>query len=328
MKDYTHLTINDRQRLRAYLDMGVSVKAISQKLTRHRSTIYREINRNKEQYGYFPGIAHEKAISRAKNGRGSKLQKNAYLRDYVCRSLKKGWSPEQVSGRMKYQKLTIYVCPETIYQYVYKSKNKELYYCLPYKQSKRYKRYTRKQHQCRFGGDWRLITERPADINTRIRFGHWEGDTIQFAGNRKKVITTLVERKSRMLFLIKNNSKHSTGVMEKISNKFENLPKQMCKSITFDQGVEFADYKLLESRRRCKIYYCETHSPWQKGTNENTNGRLRRYLPKTATIDDITQNHLDALADKMNLCPRKCLGYKMPKEVFIQQFKNDCRVWS
>src|SRR5688572_24779730 len=96
--------------------------------------------------------------------------KDGYLRDYVCRSLKKGWSPEQISGRMKYQKLTIYVCPETIYQYVYKSRNKELYHCLPYKQPKRYKRYSRKQQQCRFGGDMRLITERPDDVNLRTRF--------------------------------------------------------------------------------------------------------------------------------------------------------------
>lgn len=327
MRDYTHLTKNDRQRLYTYLDMGLSIRAISKKLLRHPSTLYREVNRNKEHV-YLPVIAHQKAISRASNGRRGKLDKDGYLRDYVCRSLKKGWSPEQISGRMKYQKLTIYVCPETIYQYVYKSRNKELYHCLPYKQPKRYKRYSRKQHQCRFGGDMRLITERPTDVNSRTRFGHWEGDTIQFMGNKKQVVTTLVERKSRMVFLIKNNSKHSQGVMEKIGAQFQNLPRQMFKSITFDQGVEFANYRYLEDNTKCNVFYCETHSPWQKGSNENMNGRLRRYLPKTATIDHVTQKELDLLADKMNLCPRKCLGFKMPKELFIQQFKNDCRTWS
>ncbi len=155
------------------------------------------------------------------------------------------------------------------------------------------------------------------------RFGHWEGDTIQFVGNRKKVVTTLVERKSRMVLLIKNNSKHSNGVMEKIRGKFESLPQKMCKTITFDQGVEFADYKQLETKMKCRVYYCETHSPWQKGTNENMNGRLRRYLPNTTNIDQITQKDLDSLAHRMNLCPRKCLGYKMPQEVFIQQHKNE-----
>lgn len=123
MNNYTHLSMNDRQRLYTYLEMGVSIKTISQKLSRHHSTLYKEINRNKEFSKYLPGIANQKAASRASNGRISKLQHNGYLRDYVVKALKKGWSPEQVSGRMKYQKLTIYVCPETIYQYVYKSKN-------------------------------------------------------------------------------------------------------------------------------------------------------------------------------------------------------------
>lgn len=327
MSNYTHLSKNERQRLYIYLEMGLSIRSISEKLSRHRSTLYREIKRNKESDNYLPGVADQKANSRAFSGRRSKLERDGYLRDYVVKALKKGWSPEQISGRMKYQKLTIYVCPETIYQYVYQSKDKALYHCLPYKQPKRHKRYARKKHQCRFG-DMRLITERPADIHTRERFGHWEGDTIQFVGNKKKVITTLVERKSRMVFLMKNNSKHSRGVMEKISDKFEGLPQQMCKTITFDQGSEFADYRYLEGKMACRVYYCETHSPWQKGSNENMNGRLRRYLPSTTLIDHCSQAELDLLANKMNLCPRKCLGYKMPKELFIQQYKNDCRIWS
>jgi|SRR5436189_1416926 len=157
-------------------------------ISRHRSTIYRELNRNKESGLYLPVVAHQKAKSRTLNGRENKIRKDAYLRDYVIRSLQKGWSPEQISGRMKYQKLTIYVCPETIYQYVYKSKNKALYYhCLPYKQPKRHQRHTRKPRLCRYGG-MNLITQRPAYINTCQRFGHWEGDTIQFMGERKKVV--------------------------------------------------------------------------------------------------------------------------------------------
>lgn len=319
--------MKERQRLCTYLEMRLSIKAISQKLSRHRSTLYREINRNKEFSKYLPGVANQKAVSRASNGRICKLQYDGYLRDYIVKALKKGWSPEQISGRMKYQKLTIYACPETIYQYVYKSKDKELYHCLPYKQPQRCKRYGRRK-QCRFGGDIRLITERASDINKRTRFGHWEGDTILFTGNRKKVVTTLVERKSRLVLLIKNSSKHSRGVMEKIGDKFKNLPQKMFKTITFDQGAEFADYRYLESKMQCQVYYCETHSPWQKGANENMNGRLRRYLPSTTIIEQVTQKDLDLLADKINLCPRKCLGHKMPKEVFIQQYKNDCRTWT
>jgi IS30 family transposase len=131
-----------------------------------------------------------------------------------------------------------------------------------------------------------------------------------------------------MVFLIKNSSKHSKGVMEKIHRKFERLPKKMIKTITFDQGSEFADHRCLEEAMKCEVYYCEAHSPWQKGSNENMNGRLRKYLPKNAKINLITQEELDLIAEKMNRCPRKCIGYKTPNELFIQQHKNDCRTWS
>ena len=327
MGKYTHLSPSDRRRFYTFLEMKLPMTDIAKRLGKHRSTLYRELERNKEPEGYLPGTAQLKTDERAKKKRLSKIEKDGYLRDYVVRSLKKGWSPEQISGRMKYHKLTIYVCPETIYQFVYQSKDKELYHCLPYKKSKRQKRYSRQRSPCRYG-KIRLITQRPEDITTRKRFGHWEGDTIEFKGTKEKVVTTLVERKSRMVFLIKNNRKYSRGVMEKIKEKFASIPEKMCKTITFDQGVEFADYRQLEQENKRKIYYCETHSPWQKGSNENMNGRLRWYLPKDADIAKITQEELDKLAAKMNRCPRKCLGYKTPQELFIQQFKNDCRIWS
>lgn len=327
MGNYKHLSVSDRRRFYIYLEMGLPITEIAKRLSKHRSTLYRELNRNGEPEGYLPKAAQLKAEERAKQKCPSKISKDGILRDYVVRSLKKGWSPEQISGRMKYHKLSFYVCHETIYQFVYRSINKELYHCLPYKKPKRQTRYSRQKSPCRYG-KIRLITERPDDITTRKRFGHWEGDTIQFKGIKEKVVTTLVERKSRLVILIKNNSKHSRGVMDKIKEKFEIFPSKMCKTITFDQGVEFADYKHLEQQIKCSVYYCETHSPWQKGSNENMNGRLRWHLPKEADIAKITQEQLDLLAEKMNRCPRKCLGYKTPQELFIQQYKNDCRIWS
>jgi IS30 family transposase len=327
MGKYTHLSMSDRRRFYTFLEMGLSISAIAKKLDKHRSTLYRELNRNSELEGYLPKAAQLKTEERVKQKRLGKIETDAYLKDYIVRSLKKGWSPEQISGRMKFHKLTIYVCPETIYQFVYRSKNKELYYCLPYKKPKRQKRYARQKNPCRYG-KIRLITQRPEEIETRKRFGHWEGDTIQFKGTKEKVVTTLVERKSRMVFLIKNNRKYSHGIMEKIKEKFETLPEKMCKTITFDQGIEFADYRQLEQENKRKIYYCEIHSPWQKGSNENMNGRLRWHLPRETDIAKITQDELDQLAAKMNRCPRKCLGYKTPNEVFKQQYKNDCRIWS
>lgn len=327
MKEYTHLSISDRRRFYTCLEMGLAIAEIARRLEKHRSTLYREINRNSSPEAYLPKTAQLKTEEKAQQKRPTKLQKNGILRDYVLRSLKKGWSPQQISGRMKYHKLSFYSCPETIYQFVYHSKNKALYHCLPYKKPRRQKRYTRQKSLCRYGV-MRLITQRHESILTRKRFGHWEGDTIQFKGTKEKVVTTLVERKSRTVLLIKNNSKHSRGVMHQIQRKFHPFPAKMCKSITFDQGTEFADYRSLEQQMKCKVYYCQTHSPWQKGTNENMNGRLRWYLPRETDIAKITQADLDELAAKMNRCPRKCLGYKTPNEVFIQQYKNDCRTWS
>lgn len=318
--------MSERRRLSVFLEMGISIGEISKRLDRNKATVYREIRRNKGTEVYCAGAAQRKADGRRERSHCSKLQKDGILRDYVVRSLQKGWSPEQISGRMKYQKLHFYACPETIYQFIYQSKDKSLFHCLPYRKPKRQRRYGRRKHACRYG-EIRLITQRPEDVATRERFGHWEGDTIQFKGTKEKVVTTLVERKSRMVYLINNHRKYSREVMDKIKGKFENLPKKMCKTITFDQGVEFADYRHLEEQTQCKVYYCETHSPWQKGSNENMNGRLRRYLPRETEIAKITQEELDALATKMNRCPRKCLGFKTPNELFIQQYKNDCRTW-
>jgi len=228
MDNYTHLTSSDRRRFYTFLEMKLSMTEIAKRLGKHRSTLYRELERNKESDRYLPGTAQLKAEQRAKQKRLNKIKKDGYLRDYVVRSLNKGWSPEQISGRMKYHQLTIYVCPETIYQFVYRSNNKELYHCLPYKKVKRQKRYSRQKSPCRYG-KMRLITHRPVDIATRKKFGHWEGDTIAFRGTKEKVVTTLVERKSRMVFLIKNNRKYSREIMENIKEKFAFLPKKMCK---------------------------------------------------------------------------------------------------
>jgi IS30 family transposase len=305
--------------------MGLSVPEIAKKLSRHRSSVYRELNRNKEPEGYFPVRAQEKKAERNSQKYTTKIEKNRVLRDYITQGLKKGWSPEQIAGRMRYKKLNFYTCPESIYQFIYRSKSKELYNYLPYKRPKRRKRRERKERPCRYGGKLRLITQRPEIISSRKHFGHWEGDTIAFSGTREKAVTTLVERKSRVLYLIKNDRKYSRGVMDKIKTKLSILPKKMFKTITFDQGIEFSDYNYLEQESRCKVYYCQTHSPWQKGSNENMNGRIRRYLPREVEIDKITQRELDQLALKMNQCPRKCLGFKTPNELFIQQHKNVCR---
>jgi IS30 family transposase len=247
------------------------------------------------------------------------------LRTYIVCRLKEGWSPEQISGRLRRKKSKYTVCHETIYRYIYK-KNNRLYRYLPYKKPKRLRVCARKPQLCRYG-DIRIITERPENIDKRIGLGHWEGDRIEFAGTKEHSVTTLVERKTRLLLLIKNETKASTPVMNKICDKFNMAEKMACRSITFDQGSEFAAFPIAENELKCKVYYCHVHSPWEKGSNENMNGRLRRYLPSNINIRDIDQNQLNELERKMNNTPRKCLDYRTPNELFLNQYREFCRTW-
>ena len=230
MGNYTQLTLKERQRIAVFIEMGWSKAQIAKKLNRHRSTIYRELSRNSLPQRYSAGLAQQAAHKRTQRHYLSKIHQQGTLRWYIITSLKKGWSPEQIAGRMRYQKLTFYACHETIYQFIYHSHDKTLFHCLHYKKPKRQKRYTRKKQPCRYGA-MRLIDQRSQTIELRKHFGHWEGDTIQFKGHREKVVTTLVERKSRMLMMIKNATKHSQGVMRKIRQKFATLPKKCARRL-------------------------------------------------------------------------------------------------
>lgn len=271
--------------------------------------------------GYYrPSPAHRLALKRRPR-KALKLQTDTALYHYVYDRLVNGWSPEQIVCRMRLEKQPFDICHETIYQYLYQHGQKKLWQHLPSKRVKRRRRRIRRPSGCRYG-EIRLITKRPKYIEERRTIGHWEGDLIAFRQIHKKTVTTLIERKSRMLILIKNTTKMSDNVMDKIKDKLtEQKQKSLpCKTITFDQGSEFANYPRIERSVKCKVYYCEKRSPWQKGSNENMNGRLRRYLPRSMNIEHTTQKYLDQLAERMNTLPRKCLGFRTPKELFFRHY--------
>lgn len=317
MNDYTHLTRKERYRIYALLDMGKTEDQIAEKIQRHRSTIYRETSRNLEEEEYYPIVAQQKAEARRRGIRSCKLQRDAALYDYVVRHLRMGWSPEQISGRMRLEGKGYYICPESIYRYIYREKNKGLYRYLHYKKPRRRMRHDRNPRACRYG-NIRLITNRPKEVEGREKFGHWEGDSIVFNTNRKKSVVTLIERKSRAVSIIKNENIHSEVVMEGIKNTFMHMPKKAFLTATFDQGSEFADYRKIEGATGCRVFYCEVRSPWQRGSNENMNGRLRRYLPLYTDIESVRQKQLDKLAEKINNTPRKCLGFRTPREIYLK----------
>lgn len=320
MHHYTHLTMSERRRLCILRDMGLPITEIACRLNRHRSTLYRELQRNNHQTHYLPGLAQQKAITRQQQQRPCKIQHSWALYDYIRFHLKQGWSPEQIAGRLKCRgKAT--VCHETIYRFIYRRRRKSLYHCLPYKRPSRRKHFARKQRQCRYS-ERRLITQRPIDINSRQQLGHWEGDSIEFSSSKAQRVTTLLERQSRIVILIKSESRQSSQTMAGILAQLQPFATKARQTITFDQGSEFAYFNLLERRLACRVYYCHTRSPWEKGSNENMNGRLQRYLPRSVDPAHITQTQLDVLAKKMNNTPRKCLGFRTPKEAFLLHCKT------
>jgi len=306
--------------------MDVCVSRIAERSGRHRSTIYRELKRNQERghHRYMPGKAHALAQQRHPHP-ANKLQTHEELNGYVISRLKKGWSPEQISGRMKKEQQEFYICPESIYRYIYRHKTLGLYRWLPRKKFKRHSYSHRKNKQKRIQIAQRNISLRAEEINARQQLGHWEGDTIRFPKSQKTCVTTLVERKSRYVCLRKNNSKKSDTIIQPIYNLIQSTPKKIWGTLTLDQGSEFMAFRIIERLTRCKIYFCDPHSPWQRGSNENMNGRLRRYLPKQYSIDELGQEALDKIALIVNNTPRKCLGYLTPAEVMQEHWKGFCR---
>ena len=323
MSCYTQLSMPERMRLYTFLQMGLSKAQIAERLGRHRSTIYREVQRNRRSIGYLPGIANRKSQKRRANKPG-KIRTQRRLYDYILRGLKLGWSPEQITGRLKRKRKPYYVCHETIYRYIYRQGNKGLFRLLHYKKSRRGHRWGRKVGSGKYCGIT-LITDRPDGVESREEFGHWEADTIAFSNTKYVNVATYVERKTRFTVLEKHADRKTATVLGALECRIKRHPRKLWKTVTFDQGSEFADYRPLERRTRCKTYFCEPHSPWQRGSNENMNGRLRRYLPRSIDIHAVTQQALNDLAIKINNIPRKCLDYMTPREALLQCFPSYCR---
>ncbi|WP_066730404.1 IS30 family transposase, partial [Caulobacter sp. CCH9-E1] len=311
---YDHITLQERHQIARWRDAKVSVRVISERLGRHPSTIHREIRRNWFDdgpwlRGYFAVAANERASTRRR--RVGKLHRDPELARFVTERLQETWSPEQIAGHLKStRQLQAYACHETIYRYVYGPDGRaaELYKLLPRMRRRRRARYARRPRGLHIPPH-NTIAQRPAHIGERQSYGHWECDLIAF---RKEYgrhnITTLVERRSRYLIMIKNPSRSSTGIMAGLAERLEPFPPPMRQSITFDRGTEFAFFATLKRSLEIDSYFCKPQAPWQKGTVENTNGRLRRFLPSDTDIALVPPEKLLELSTRLNRIPRKCLG--------------------
>lgn len=323
---YTQMSLPERRSLYRLLATRCSVAEIARQLGRHRSTIYREIRRNfhhdadREFAGYFPVTAQEKTQARRRRRRQQrKLLLHPALRQHLVQHLHLGWSPQQIAGRLALdQPAGPGLCHETIYRYVYgpEGQQEKLYALLPVARRRRRRRMGRKPRAPGIPpAHW--IGNRPEEISERSSFGHWECDLVIFAQPHGKAnVTTLLERQSRFTILLATASRHSSQVIGTIGAALNAWPCSARRSITFDRGTEFLRHDALSRTLPEGRFFCDPHSPWQKGSVENANGRLRRYLPRDTAIGDLAPGALDRLAAHLNDTPRKCLGYRTPLEAF------------
>jgi len=315
------LSLMDRTEIHAGLARGDSGAAIARGLVKHPSTITREIAANGGRDGYRPVSAHRRALRAARRPQVMKLEGSARLAAYVVAQLEQLWSPEQIEQRLITEfpdDAEMRVSHETIYQSLYVQGRgelrKELARCLRTGRAIRRRREQRQFNTVGKIAGMVNISERPAEVEDRAVPGHWEGDLIIGAGGRSS-IGTLVERTTRFVMLLHLPNGHSAAeVNAAMAAKITELPAALVRSITWDQGSELARHRQFSIDTGVDIYFCDPHAPWQRGTNENTNGLLRQYFPKGTDLNVHDAAHLDAVADQLNGRPRKTLNFYTPAE--------------
>lgn len=303
---------NERDKIAVWSGSGLSVREISRRLGRNPSTISRELKRNRWGDGYEAIQAQRASWLRKSYTNRTHPQKSACVYSYVLEKLKEGWSPEQISGRLKLEKGEKVIHWETIYRWVHlpEYESKRLWEYLTLKRKKRHKKYGRKVQRVRIPNRV-SIHLRGKRIDSRKTFGHWEGDSIIGQQTKSKVIHTEVERKTRYLQAIIIDSKSAIDTIEAQKKIFTQLP---AKTVTVDNGLEFAKHEEL-NHLGIKTFFADPYCSGQRGTNENTNGLIRRYLPKKTNFDNLDQSELDDIVWEINNRPKKVLKFSTPFEV-------------
>ena len=327
-KHYDQLDLTERCSIAQLCKAGQSICQIAATLDRSPSTVSRELKRNRgKQIGYKPDYAWQQA--RARRWKGSRLERDAELRALVLGQLQRGWSPEQIAGRLRQQEAAKTISHESIYRFIYaqvrRTNDGAWRRYLPKGRSKRRSRGRPKRSVDTLIKGRVSIDLRPPDVDLRTTFGHWEADLMMFATPGHAVIVTH-ERKSRLTLLARQPGKAPQPVADQLVGWFEPLHPDWRKSLTVDNGTEFALHLDLKDKLAIPTFFCDPYSPWQKGSVENTIGRLRRYLPRKTNLDTIQPSSLDCLIAALNNTPRKCLGFKTPAEVFsdnLLHFKCD-----
>lgn len=318
------LTLAEREEVSRSVATGQSIRSVAARLGRAPSTISREIVRNGGQECYRASQADQAAWNRAHRPKTCRLVENRTLAHIVAGKLQLLWSPEQIAGWLKRtypDDENNQVSHETIYRSLFIQargalKKELLQHLRRTRAMRRSRHHTQKTDDHGRITDTVSISERPATVEDRAIPGHWEGDLL--CGSSNSQIATLVERHTRYVMLVKVASKDSETVTNALIKNARKLPQELYKSLTWDRGSEMAEHKRFTLATDIKVYFCDPQNPWQRGTNENTNGLLRQYFPKGTDLSDHSQANLNAVARKLNARPRKTLNYETPAERFGQ----------
>ncbi len=318
MHKLTKLTPNERDQIALLYGQGLSLRAVASRLGRNVSSISREVKRNRFGDGYVAISAQFQSDKRKTEGRKRHPLKNPITYSYILEKLREGWSPEQISGRLKLENGRQIICPETIYQFIYSPDHKDLglWEYLPRKQKRRQRKFGRASKKL-YIPNRVSIHLRPKGVERRKEFGHWEGDTVIGRQEKSKVIHTEVERKTRFLQAKIINSKKVEETLNAQRQIFSNF---LCKSVTTDNGFEFVGHEQLKGLG-IKTYFADPYSSWQRGTNEHHNGLLRRYLPKKTDFENLTQEELDDIVWEINNKPRKMHNFLTAQEMLESEQK-------
>lgn len=320
-KRYDQLSLEERCKVAELHQAGHSIRQIAAALDRSPSSISRELKRNRgRQVGYKPAYAQEQAAAR--RWKGSRLERNAGLRDLVLERLGRGWSPEQIAGWLTRMKAATRISHESIYRFIYdqvrRTNDGSWRHYLPRAKYKRRRRRRSGRSVDDLIKGRVPIALRPAEVERRNTFGHWEADLMLFRLPGQAILVSQ-ERKSRALLSARQPGKAAVPTVQRLLAWFQALHPRLRRTITFDNGTEFAQHLVLTERLRMQTFFCDRYSPWQKGAVENAIGRLRRFLPRKTNLNTLDDKALHACIAAYNNTPRKCLGFNTPAEVFLAQ---------
>ncbi len=327
MRKTNKLTLEERIKIRTFLECFVNPAQIARKLNRHRSTISRELNKwgiKKNFQDYDPHLAQWFAVDNfgLVHRAEVKLEKSPKLLKLVIKKLKLRWSPQQISGWLSIKfpsDKSMSISHESIYKYIYSvargELKKELISYLRYEKAKRKSNVGSRKNTIKIK-DRVSISSRPDHVDDRTVPGHWESDLI-IGKDQKTAIGTIVERTSRFAILVPLKNRTAPEIRKAFARELKKFPKELTKTITHDNGTEMAQHKLFTKQTEIEVYFCHPYSSWERGTNENTNGLIRDFWPKGTDFNSITRQQIKKVQQLLNERPRNILGWKTPAEVFF-----------